>query len=181
MTEEKKELVKSLYKKLPRDVRMLWQSSVDNNDDFLFDLLEFQAQEIISNSHYYENGRDSEINGIYIDILLEFHKHQVFADFYLAPKGLFEIPSSKMEKLPQELQDLLFSRGACQECIEHKKLKQCLRNQCEEVFQDKEKLEECQKIYANFEATIKKAGCKCKHKGIQDKFAHQFKKLMNKK
>ena len=46
---------------------------------------------------------------------------------------------------------------------------------------DKEKLEECQKIYANFEATIKKAGCKCKHKGIQDKFAHQFKKLMNKK
>jgi len=53
-----------------------------------------------------------------------------------------------------------------------------LADKCEDIADSITNLEECKKLRSEFGVALRKAGCKCKHKGIRASFLNRFKKLI---
>lgn len=53
-----------------------------------------------------------------------------------------------------------------------------LADKCEDIADSITNLEECKKLRSDLNVALRKAGCKCKHKGIRASFLNRFKKLI---
>jgi hypothetical protein len=52
-----------------------------------------------------------------------------------------------------------------------------LAEKCNEITSHVD-LEKCQQLYSQFKLSLRKAGCKCKHKGITNSYLNQLTKLI---
>ena len=157
-----------------------WAWATENKDTFLEELSKSQADYSKKFARtIFAKARKTKIPVINEDLFLHFNQIKIIPKFLLSLPALPSLTLEQIDLLPKETQDILFSFGACSTCHTERRIQKFMSNQCEEIFEkDELKKQQCQQIYDELQNSLKKAGCKCKHKGIKNKYAHKFTKLI---